>query len=129
MISPTQRPLPDNTQHSQETVIRAPDGIRTHIPSKRADTHPRLRTEDTASGSPEYVVFYCEYNCVSFCEISMTFLLSSCLRHTLCLIPFQCVHVHAPQRDFPIYLSQFYCCCCCLLSFSIHLPLYEVGSY
>jgi hypothetical protein len=33
-----QRPLPDNTQHSQQTDIHAPGGIRTHIPSKRAAT-------------------------------------------------------------------------------------------
>jgi hypothetical protein len=38
VISPTQRPLPDNTQQSQETHIHAPGGIRTHIPSKRAAT-------------------------------------------------------------------------------------------
>ena len=42
MISPTQRPLPDNTQHSQETDIHAPCGIRTHNPSKRAAADPRL---------------------------------------------------------------------------------------
>jgi hypothetical protein len=36
VISPSQRPLPDNTQHSQQTDIRTPGGIRTHNPSKRA---------------------------------------------------------------------------------------------
>ena len=30
MISPSQRPLPDNTQHSQQTNIHASGGIRTH---------------------------------------------------------------------------------------------------
>ena len=30
MINPSQRPLPDNTQHSQQTNIHAPGGIRTH---------------------------------------------------------------------------------------------------
>jgi len=30
--------LPDNTQHSQETNIHVPGGIRTHNPSKRAAT-------------------------------------------------------------------------------------------
>ena len=35
--------LPDNTQHSQETDIHAPGGIRTHNPSKRAAGDPRLR--------------------------------------------------------------------------------------
>jgi hypothetical protein len=36
VISPSQRPLPDNTQHSQETDIHALGGIRTHKTSKRA---------------------------------------------------------------------------------------------
>jgi hypothetical protein len=35
MISSSQRPLPDNTQHSQETNIHAPCGIRTCNPSMR----------------------------------------------------------------------------------------------
>ena len=38
-----QRPLPDNTQHSQQTDIPAPGGIRTRNPSKRAAVDPRLR--------------------------------------------------------------------------------------
>ena len=33
----------DNTQHSQETDIHAPGGIRTHDPSKRAAVDRRLR--------------------------------------------------------------------------------------
>ena len=36
MSSPSQRPVPDNTQHSQQTNIHAPDGIRTHARSRRA---------------------------------------------------------------------------------------------
>ena len=36
MISSSQRPLPDNTQHSQQTNVHAPGGIRTHNPSRRA---------------------------------------------------------------------------------------------
>jgi len=40
--SPTQRLLPDNTQHTQETNIHAPGGIRTHSPSKRAAADPRF---------------------------------------------------------------------------------------
>ena len=43
MIGPSQRPLPDKTQHSQKTDIRAAGGIRTRIPSKRAAADPRLR--------------------------------------------------------------------------------------
>ena len=43
MISPSQRPQPDNTQHSQETDIHDPGGIRTRNPSKRVAVDGRLR--------------------------------------------------------------------------------------
>ena len=36
VINPSQRPLPDNTQHSQQTNIHAAGGIRTHDRSRRA---------------------------------------------------------------------------------------------
>ena len=41
---PSQRPLPDNTQQSQETDILAPGGIRTRNPSNRAAAQPCLRS-------------------------------------------------------------------------------------
>jgi hypothetical protein len=40
VISPTQRPLPDNTQHYRETDIHAPGWIRTYILSRRATALP-----------------------------------------------------------------------------------------
>ena len=43
MISPSQRPLPDNTQHSQQTNIHALGGIRTHTLGRRAAEDLRLR--------------------------------------------------------------------------------------
>ena len=45
VISQSQRPLPDNTRHSQQTNIHAPGGIRTHNLSRRAaaDLHLRPR--------------------------------------------------------------------------------------
>ena len=43
MISPSQRPLPDNTQHSQQTNIQALGGIRTHDRSRHAAVDLRLR--------------------------------------------------------------------------------------
>jgi len=43
VISPTQRPPPDITQHSQQTNIHTLGGIRTHNPIKRAAADPRLR--------------------------------------------------------------------------------------
>ena len=43
MIRPSQRPLPDKTQRSQQTNIHAPGGIRTHDRSRRAAVDLRLR--------------------------------------------------------------------------------------
>ena len=43
VIGPTQRPLPDNTQHSQQRDVHTPGGIRTRNPSMRAAADPRLR--------------------------------------------------------------------------------------
>jgi hypothetical protein len=47
MNNPTQRPLPDNTQYSEETDIHALGGIRTRNPNRRADTDPRPRPRGT----------------------------------------------------------------------------------
>ena len=44
MINPSQSPIPDNTQHSQQTNIHASSGIRTHNLSRRAPEDLRLRT-------------------------------------------------------------------------------------
>ena len=43
VINPSQRPLPDNTHHSQQTNIHAPGGIRNHDLSRRATEDLRLR--------------------------------------------------------------------------------------
>ena len=43
MISLSQRPLRDETQHSQQTNIHVPGGIRTHNLSSRATADLRLR--------------------------------------------------------------------------------------
>jgi hypothetical protein len=43
VISPTQRPLPDNTQHSQEIGTLPKGGIRTRNPRNWAATDPLLR--------------------------------------------------------------------------------------
>ena len=43
VISSLQRPLSDNTQHSQQTNVHAPGEIRTHSLSRRAAADQRLR--------------------------------------------------------------------------------------
>jgi len=42
MSSPSERPLPDNNQHSQQIDIHAAGGIRTHNLSRRAAADLRL---------------------------------------------------------------------------------------
>jgi len=46
VIGLTQRPLPDNAQHSQQTGIYAPGRIRIRNTSKRAAVEPLLRPRD-----------------------------------------------------------------------------------
>ena len=43
VIRSSQRPLPDNTQHSQQTDIHAPGGIRTNNLTRRVTADSRLR--------------------------------------------------------------------------------------
>jgi len=43
VISSSQRPLPDNTQHSQQTNIHTPGGIRTNDLSRQAVADLHLR--------------------------------------------------------------------------------------
>ena len=43
VVRSSQKPLTVNTQHSQETDICTPGGIRTHNPSKKEGADPRLR--------------------------------------------------------------------------------------
>ena len=44
VIRPSQRPVPDNTQHSQQTDIRTPGGNRIRNPCKKEVSAQRLRT-------------------------------------------------------------------------------------
>ena len=50
MISSSQRPLPGNTQHSQQKNIHAPGGIRTHNLSRRAAQTYALDRAATGTG-------------------------------------------------------------------------------
>jgi len=61
MISPTRRTVHDNTQHSQETELHIPDGIRTRNPRRWAavDTilRPRGHWDRSQKHSPTLVVW------------------------------------------------------------------------
>ena len=45
MISASHRPLPDNTQHSQQTDIHAPSRVRTRNVNMHAAAEPRLKPQ------------------------------------------------------------------------------------
>jgi hypothetical protein len=67
VIIPTQRPLPDNKQHSQETDIHASEGIWTHNPSKRtaADLRHRMHghwNRQSHINSTKYIIIF--YVCI-----------------------------------------------------------------
>jgi len=51
VISPSQRPLPDSTQHSQQTNIHATGGIPTHDFSRRAAADLRFDRAATGTGN------------------------------------------------------------------------------
>jgi len=57
VISSSQRPLPDDIQHSQETDIHAPDGIRTHNLRKRGAADIALDRAATGTGKLSIYVF------------------------------------------------------------------------
>jgi len=58
VISSSQRSLPDNTQHSQQTNIHAHGGIRTHDLSRRAAADQRLRP--CGKWDRRIIMYYCE---------------------------------------------------------------------
>jgi len=61
VICPTQRPLADNKQHSQETDVHAPEGFETVIPANgQPQTHAidRVATEISIMLLP--MCYYCK---------------------------------------------------------------------
>ena len=66
MISPSQRPLPDNTQHSQQTNFHAPSGIRTQDLNRREALDLPLDRAVTGTGS----VIITSRNFEDICSVS-----------------------------------------------------------
>ena len=95
MISPSQRPLPDNTQHSQQTNIHVPGGIRTHNLSRRAAEDLRLRTRG-------------HWDRLFLIVINITFISpcwEKCL-HTIIVTLIQSVSPYRNVRIYSIYIQQ-----------------------
>jgi len=60
VINPTQRPLPDDTQHSRETDIHSPSGLEPAIP---ASEQPQTNALDrVATGTGIYYDSICVFN-------------------------------------------------------------------
>ena len=61
VISSSQRPLPDNTQHLQHTNIHVPRGTRTHNLSRRAAADLRLGDRAVIWGRRCHLVHWCNW--------------------------------------------------------------------
>jgi hypothetical protein len=84
MISPTQRPLPDKTPHSQETNIHGPGGIRTRNHSKRVAADHDL--DGVAIGIGSYIVYVLLYRLLKTTPQIVPyflFILKACVSHIL----------------------------------------------
>ena len=79
-FSSSERPLPDNTQHSQHTNIHAPDGIWTHNLSRRA----AATFDSAASGTGRSAYISCiNWGTDGRTETSKSFLLRSAERSSV----------------------------------------------
>jgi len=115
VISLTRRPLPDNTQHSQETNIHPHGGIRIPNPSKRAATDPRLRPRGqvTGIGQPD------GFDTPSLSTITNKLNFS--------ILPESCLNSRRSVRKQIQALNWTHCWwqvdgVCCLLTTTDHLP-------
>ena len=84
VISASQRPLPDKTQHSQQTDFHASGGIRTHDLSRRAAVNLRLRPRGHwdwhySYQSPLFELI--KYKIVVFDEVNISFHFNIILKH------------------------------------------------
>ena len=70
---PVAEPLPDNTQLSPETEIRAPDNIRTRSPSKRASSLDLVAT-DVVKICPLVKIITTEFEAINETGIMMYYL-------------------------------------------------------
>jgi len=115
VLSSSQRPLPDNTQHSQLTNIHASDGIRTHDLSRWAAAELRLRPR----GHLDRHLFQCMRLIWIKCffedpqrKISTTRIFSS-RRNTIPLLTYywkwnKSIGLHAISTDYVPFWTQCY---------------------
>ena len=100
MINPSQRPLPDNTQQSQQTNIHAPGGIRTHNLSRRAAVDLRLRPRGHWDRS---------YSGLFLCKIKVTsFGVHNYCRSVLADVPLQPIDDFSGTSKYLAILPQVF---------------------
>jgi hypothetical protein len=88
VISPSQRPLPDNTQHSQQTNIHTPSGIRTHDRRRRAAVDLSLRPH--GCWDRHIIIYYC-------CEIDMGSMAAHKVAECLGIAVGCCIHSYSAK--------------------------------
>ena len=77
VISSSQRPIPDNTQHSPQTDYHAADGIRTHSPSNGTASDPRLRQRGHWDRTSTYnILSFLDVLWMKYCETPPSLLTS-----------------------------------------------------
>jgi hypothetical protein len=115
VISSTQRPLPDNTQHSQQTNIHAPGVIRTNDLSRRAVVDLRLKPH--GHWDRQRVLFKLYFFIYIFNFVMMAFQKKS--KHAgnnrSKLIPI----ISCQQAGLPFWCTFIYflCTCMCFVAF------------
>ena len=73
MISPTQRPLPDNTQYSQQTDIHTPSGFEPTIPATARPQTYALNCASIVIGLISLSVGHTDITRVSVIQISLEY--------------------------------------------------------
>ena len=101
-FGPSQKHLPDNTQHSQQTNCHAPCGIRNKIPRKRAAT---VRASTGVSVSKHKLLYFTLFRLL-FAWFSCHLVLP---RLSVCVFPLYLVFV-LNYYIWPISLNYFYLC-------------------
>jgi hypothetical protein len=106
VIGSSQRPLPDNTQQSQETDTHAPGGIRTRNPSKQAAVYPRFRPRGHWDRpmtviNPENLSSFSNSHCAFFTPLKPGVYSSAspglALKHT-CICKYIHIHTYVHMR-------------------------------
>ena len=125
VISQTQRPLPDNTQHSQQTDRHSPGGIRTPQSQQASGRRPHLRPNEHWNGlltySFVYVFIYFTY-LITLNNLFILAYLLFCMRLTCALFSLLISGIYV------LRMCSVNPCSCLLLYLCIYIYIYIYSS-